>query len=237
MAECGPQLGANAAMNAIAKWIKARERALLNKYNVAPDSPENRARAAVYVRWLDQEILRGIWTNEAEIAPGVWRSNHPTPARFAALKARGIAHVLNLRGASKHAHYLLEEEICAEQGLSLTSVSLSARRAPQKDQVQRLLQKFRTLPRPFLMHCKSGADRAGLASALYMHVIDGQPIEQARKMLSLRFLHIRQSETGVLDLMLDKYQATHKAQGIAFEQWLDSAYDADALQAEFDGKP
>jgi hypothetical protein len=30
-----------------------------------------------------------FWTNEAEIAPGVWRSNHPTQARLQRLKARG----------------------------------------------------------------------------------------------------------------------------------------------------
>jgi len=221
-------------MTPLTRWIKRKERALLGKYNVAPDSPENRARAAVYVRWLDQEILRGIWSNECEIAPGVWRSNHPTPARFARLKQRGILNILNLRGATKHAHYLLESEICAENGLTLTSVSLSARRAPQKVELQRLLHHFHSLPRPFLMHCKSGADRAGLASVLYMHVIDGRPLEQARKMLSLRFLHIRKSDTGVLDLFLDRYQQAHEQRGLTFDQWLDSEYDADALQAEFD---
>ena len=221
-------------MNAVAKWIKARERALLDKYNVPPDSPENRARAATYVKWLDQEVLRGIWTNEAQIAPGVWRSNHPTPARFAALKQRGITTILNLRGETRHAHYLLEAEICRELGLELHSVSLSARRAPQIAEVQKLLEKFRSLPRPFLMHCKSGADRAGLASVLYLHVIEGQPLEEARRMLSFRFLHIRASNTGVLDLMLDHYAAASAETGKGFEAWLAEDYDPEALQAAFD---
>ena len=32
-----------------------------------------------------------------------------------------------------------------------------------------------------LMHCKSGADRAGLMSVLYRHLHEGVPIEEAKR--------------------------------------------------------
>jgi len=45
---------------------------------------------------------------------------------------------------------------------------------------------FGTLEYPILMHCKSGADRVGLMSALYLHTRHGVPISEARRQLSLR---------------------------------------------------
>lgn len=55
---------------------------------------------------------------------------------------------------------------------------------------------------PFLMHCKSGSDRAGLASALYL-LDQGRPVAEARKMMSLRYLHLANSDAGILDVMLE----------------------------------
>ena len=51
-------------------------------YNVAPVDPETWARARIYNLWFDHAVLRLFWTNQMEIAPGVFRSNHPTPGRF-----------------------------------------------------------------------------------------------------------------------------------------------------------
>jgi protein tyrosine/serine phosphatase len=84
------------------------------------------------------------------------------------------------------------------------------------------------------MHCKSGADRAGLASAIYLMVMMGQDVDAARKMLSPRYIHLRFTKTGVLDMMLDHYAARNAASPIGFEDWIDREYDADALQAAFD---
>jgi protein tyrosine/serine phosphatase len=87
-----------------------------------------------------------------------------------------------------------------------------------------------------LIHCKSGADRAGLASAIWLMVMEGRPVEEARAMLSWRYLHLRWSRTGVLDLVLDSYGARNAAAPIGFEDWVATEYDAEAVQAAFDGK-
>ena len=49
-----------------------------------------------------------------------------------------------------------------------------------------------------MMHCKSGADRAGLMAALYL-LIAKQPAREAVKQLTWKYGHVKQAKTGVLD--------------------------------------
>jgi protein tyrosine phosphatase (PTP) superfamily phosphohydrolase (DUF442 family) len=218
------------------KRLATWERDLRQSYNTDLSTPENRRRANIYNLWFDHAILRGIWTNEFEVAKGVWRSNHPTHKRFAAMKARGIKSILNLRGAAGAAHYLTEKESCAALGLTLVDVTLHARYAAPPSDIAALLHAFRTIERPFVMHCKSGADRAGFASAIYLMVIEGRPVAEARAMLGLRFLHVRRSRTGVLDYILDLFEARHAETGIGFEDWVQAEYDNAQVQADFEAR-
>lgn len=215
------------------KRISDWERDLRASYNTDLSTPENRRRARIYNLWFDHEILRGIWTNFFQVAPGVYRSNHPTYKRFAAMKAQGINTVLNLRGTYPSAHYFTEVETCQALDLNLVSISLQARHAPPADDLLALIDAFRRIDKPFVMHCKSGADRAGLASALYLLVIEGRPMAEARKQLGLRYLHVRQSKTGVLDHILDVYEARRSRDPISFEDWLRTEYDHFDMQADY----
>lgn len=194
-------------------------------YKADLSTPENRRRARIYSRWLDHGILRIWWTNQFQIAPGVWRSNHPDPARFAAIRAMGVRDVLSLRGLGGNPSILLEKEACAAQGITLHGVALQARAAPSPAAIAELIGLFHSLPRPFLMHCKSGADRAGFASAVYLMVIMGEPVQTARRMLSWRYLHFSWSKTGVLDRVLDQYQQHNAQSPIRFQDWAATQYD------------
>ncbi|MEM6482138.1 MAG: tyrosine-protein phosphatase [Pseudomonadota bacterium] len=214
---------------AIVDW----ERRVRAYYNTDLTSPENRRRAHIYNMWFDHAALRVFWTNFFEVAPGVFRSNQPTHRRFERLKARGFRTVLNLRGRSDAAHFLTEEESCAQLGLELVNVNMLARHAPAGQDVLAMIDAFRTIERPFVMHCKSGADRAGFASAVYLMVIEGRSILEARKMLSPKYLHFRFTTTGVLDHILDLYEARNAREPIGFEDWVQKEYDAVAVQADY----
>ena len=111
----------------------------------------------------DAAVLRRWWTNFAPVAPGVYRSNHPNHARLDRYKAMGIDTVLSLRGGPDQVPQRMEVESCATLGLRLEHVSLAARRPSPRRQYMALFDMFDRLPRPFVMHCKSGADRAGIA--------------------------------------------------------------------------
>ena len=209
------------------------EKRLRATYNVAPDTPENRRKAAIYMLWFDHEVLRKRWTNLHQIAPGVFRSNQPTFERLEKLKEQGINDVVNLRGKSEAAHYLIEKERCQALDLRLHNISLQARRAPEKQHLQELIRLFQQLDKPFLMHCKSGSDRAGLASVIYMLTQTGDSIAAAKRMLSIRFLHLKLTKTGVLDYLLHKYERGFGEKSISFERWLETHYDPDVINREW----
>lgn len=210
------------------------ERNLRNSFDTDLSTPENRRRANIYNLWFDHAVLRKVWTNFYEIAPGVYRSNQPTHERFVRLKAKGIKTILNLRGAGGTAHYLVEEESCRTLGLTLVNVNLMARQAAPRPEIQTLIRAFREIEKPFVMHCKSGADRAGFAAAVYLMVIEGRPVSEARRMLGVKYIHLKWSKTGVLDYILDRYEQSHQATGITFETWLETEYQHDAMQRDYE---
>jgi protein tyrosine/serine phosphatase len=93
---------------------------------------------------------------------------------------------------------------------------------------------FETLEYPAFMHCKSGADRAGIMSVLYMHFRKGLPIREAMEQLSFRYLHIRHGKTGVLDYTFARYLTEGEPAGMTFIEWVESPlYDPAAMKAEF----
>jgi len=222
-------------MSLIAR-IQEWERNLRASYNVDLSTPENRRRAHIYNLWFDHAVLRTIWTNFYPVAPGVYRSNHPTHARFEKMKAMGIKSVLNLRGAGGAAHYLTEKESCETLGLTLVDCELQARSAAPRQNILEVIDAFRTIEKPFVMHCKSGADRAGFASAIYLMVIEERPVSEAKKMLSVKYVHLKWSKTGILDYILDRYEEREAETGIGFEDWISTEYDHLDMQRAYDAQ-
>ena len=81
------------------------------------------------------------------------------------------------------------------------------------------------------MHCKSGADRAGLAAALAV-MFEGGTTEQAMRQLSWRFGHFNRAPTGILDAFFLHY-ATVAEGRTPFLEWVTTEYDEVALRANF----
>ncbi|HEY1425377.1 MAG TPA: protein tyrosine phosphatase, partial [Caulobacteraceae bacterium] len=103
-----------------------------------------------------------------------------------------------------------------------------------KEAVLGAKELFEQIEYPAMMHCKSGADRAGMMSVLYMHFRKGLPISEAIRQLSLRFGHIRASLTGVIDYSFEKYINEAEPLGISYEDWVQSdAYDHAQIKRDF----
>ena len=83
------------------------------------------------------------------------------------------------------------------------------------------------------MHCKSGADRAGLAAALYLIIMKNVPVEVAAKQLSFSYGHIKSSKTGILDAFFEKYISDQQKRPMPFMQWVDEVYNPEELDAAF----
>lgn len=201
-----------------------------------PARMQNRwARLAAWVDLLvvDLGLLRAPVNRPVQIAPGLWRSNQPTPWRLKRLQRRGFATVINLRGAGHSGAYHLERYHCQALGLRLIDLKLSSRRPPTVDQVSQLKRYFDEAERPLLIHCKSGADRAGLVAALFL-LFQGDTVEQVEQQLSLRYMHFRSAATGVLDHFLDCYKCDRAVSpSLTFNDWLEQGYDRNEVIRSF----
>ena len=208
----------------ILKWVNHQFAAVPTDL----ETLEGRARAMRWFFWADHHVLRMRWHNFDIVAPGIYRSNQPDAKRFAHYKTLGIRSVINLRGESKTPFYAITQEGCAAAGLKLYTVNkLSAHRAPDRNAILQIFEIFDEAERSLLIHCKSGADRTGLISALYLIDKCGKSVAQARRQLSFRYLHIRWSTSGVLDMMLDDFARVEGT--MSLREWVTNEYDTQDL--------
>jgi protein tyrosine/serine phosphatase len=197
-------------------------------------TPHGRRRARRELVWGDHGFLRARFRNLHRISDEMYRANQPSPEHIAGYaKELGLKTILNLRGASPKGYYLLEREACERNGIALVDFQVMSRELPTAEAIMAAKRLFDSIAYPALMHCKSGADRAGIMSVLYQHFRRGQPIGQAIHMLDSKYLHIKQGKTGVLDYLFESYLRVGAPMGQSFEEWVATSYDPKALKAEF----
>lgn len=183
----------------------------------------------------DHGFLRLYWHNEHEIAPGMWRCNQPSPGRIRIAADRGIKTIINLRGPRADGGWRLEAEACATYGLTLMDFTARSRAAPDKQMLHAAEALFTEMNLPAMMHCKSGADRAGLMAALYLLIVEKRPAREAAKQLAWKYGHVKQAKTGLLDAFFAAY-FPYEDRGMAFFDWVDEIYDPDAITRDFKAK-
>ena len=196
-------------------------------------TPRGRAVAWIDSLFIDHAIFRLAWSNLAPVVAGkVYRCNHPTPIRLRRMTQRlGIKTLINLRGRTQSGSDALSRETARELGLDFHDMAFESRGAPHKDRILRFHAIYTGMRTPAVMHCKSGADRAGLAAGLIL-MFEGASAAQALKQLSLRFGHIRQARTGILDAFFLRFQ--REAEGRkSFLDWVREDYDEAALSRDF----
>jgi protein tyrosine/serine phosphatase len=193
-----------------------------------------RRRAVLDHLWKDHAYLRLAFSNAHWISEELVRTNQPWPFQLKVWAARGIKTVINLRGGFQTSFRALEVDACARHGLELVDFVIASRDAPTLAQITGARRLFETVRYPALMHCKSGADRAGIMGVFYRHFRQGLPIREALEQLSPRYLHVRAGLTGVLDYVFDRYLAEGEPAGLSFEAWAASpAYDPASIKADF----
>jgi protein tyrosine/serine phosphatase len=193
-------------------------------------------RFATYWRhfWHDHAYVRLASSNAHWISDELVRANQPWPFQVKVWRDRGIRTIVNLR-VGIDAHHVLEQEACDKYGVKQVRFVVTALEAPSREQVLGAKALFETLEYPAMMHCKSGADRAGMMSVLYMHFRKGLPISEALRQLDFfKFGHVRGPRTGVLDHCFEKYLKEVEPLGISYEDWVRGpAYDPVAIKKEF----
>ncbi len=160
------------------------------------------------VRWLVATIagvalalLVGVLTFQAwlradgnlhEVKAGeYYRSAQPSAEKLDSyIRRYGLKTVLNLRGAHGEADWYREEQrVTAAHGVLLVDFPMSAQADLSRDDALKLVEIMRNAPKPILVHCKTGADRTGLATAIYAYKIAGMTEAEAEAQLSPRYGH------------------------------------------------
>jgi protein tyrosine/serine phosphatase len=205
---------------------------ILNRFDLT--HPRGRLVANLHYLWNDHAYLRVFFRNAHWVSDELVRTNQPWPFQLKRWKEGGIKTIINLRGGFDGSFYALEKHACERLGLKLVNFTATSRDVPTAEHVLATRELFDTIDYPAVMHCKSGADRAGIMSVLYCHFRLGQPIRQAVKQLSARYLHTKAGKTGVLDYIFERYLTEAEPKGISFLDWTQSAdYDPVKIKAAF----
>jgi protein tyrosine/serine phosphatase len=121
-----------------------------------------------------------------------YRSAQPTSGELTSyIQAHGIKTVINLRGSHPGTAWY-DDEVTTAQGLGITHIDfgMSASKIISPEKAARLVELMASAPKPILIHCLSGADRSGLAAALYVRKIAGLDEARAEGQLSFYYGHV-----------------------------------------------
>lgn len=125
-----------------------------------------------------------------EIDPGkVYRSGQLSPEALKKLiQEKNIKTVINLRGEFPGQKWFDQEFLVTEQlNVALVSVDMILGSIPHRYSLLYLLESFRNAERPILIHCDTGIERTGEASAIYEMIYLRKSKDEAMNMLSKKF--------------------------------------------------
>jgi protein tyrosine/serine phosphatase len=147
--------------------------------------------AALFVGGFYCNML--LTTNFHPVIEGeVYRSSQPSASDIVSFqKQYGIKTIINLRGDNTGRDWY-DNEVAQARQLDINHIDfkMSADKELSQAQAEQLVAIMRNAPKPLLIHCQAGADRTGLASALYLAAITKLDESISEKQISILYGHI-----------------------------------------------
>ena len=169
--------------------------------------------------------------NLGEVCQGqVYRSAQPENGLEKLIQSKHLSSILNLRGGSPgNSWYAHEVELTEANGIDFYDFPMSATARPGRRQLLLLLELFKRCRYPLLIHCKSGSDRTGLASALYLMTMNQLNPDSALSAFSLTYGHVPIGGPQRLHEPLVEYRDWLLKENVAhtpeiFHDWVEHEY-------------
>ncbi len=144
------------------------------------------------------EVVAGQLYRSAQVSPTDIQND---------VRRYGIKTIINLRGENKGAAWYDEEiAAAAQQNIVHFDFRMSAKHSLDQAQVNTILGTMKTAPKPILIHCRSGADRSGLISAMYVAHIAKLGEKAAEDQISFFYGHMSFGKTQAMDAMWEKLE-------------------------------
>jgi membrane-associated phospholipid phosphatase/protein tyrosine/serine phosphatase len=192
-------LGVHQASDVLAAWILAEAWvvAIWLVRDIAEAKLARRRKCLLFVSGLLASLVAVLagyissdlaHNNLRTVAPGqAYRSGQmSTNALARCIRTYGIKSILNLRGKNaSHRWYIGETEMAQALNVAHYDFGISSGQELRVEDVDKIAQLLRDAPKPVLIHCIGGADRSGLASAIYLYTFIGETPEEAGRELSM----------------------------------------------------
>lgn len=172
------------------------------------------------VLWFSGDRLHTV------VAGELYRSGQPDPDQIEAIIARlDIKTIVNLRGNSDETDSV--RAVAERLHVRQYDIDLHAYELPYITELLRLIDALQNAERPILIHCLSGVDRSGLASAVALLMRNDSSLSDARWQTSLLYGAIRSSSTGrqflaSYEAWLSAVRQEHTPEG--FLHWVRNTY-------------
>jgi protein tyrosine/serine phosphatase len=193
----------------------------------------HRFKAWMSMIFADHGVFRLFYLNRHSPDGKLVRAAQPWPHQIGRFAREGGKTIVYLRGGKEHGSWPLAREAAEAHGLRIEEFLARSREAPDRETLLAAPAFFEKLQYPAMVHCKSGADRAGFVAALYMLVHLKRPVAEALEQLNWRYGHFHWSKTGILDRFFETYRDEGEARGVPFLEWVEKHYDPARLQREF----
>lgn len=198
-------------------------------------TPRQYLRLAIllFIAFIGAEVLRVVLGNNRHwaIPQRILRAAQLSESSMKeTIQRHGIKTIINLRGCSNPADwYLAETRATHSTNTAQEDITLSAYRFPAPQEIRRLIDVLDHSDYPVLLHCRRGADRTGLASAIAVLLTEGSDLSTARRQLSLRYGHFRFMNAARMDDFFDFYEADLREHGethspARFRDWVVNRY-------------
>lgn len=165
------------------------------------------------------------------VTPEVARSAQPYIGFYRAfLRAHGFRAIINLRGENRTRYWWQVEKRAADRlKIRHFNVRLSSRLLPARASLIELADAFERAPRPVLVKCSGGQDRASFAAAVCLLLVGGEGAQDAAKAQFAFWPYLHWPRLNQTWMQHFPAFAGENIGSAGFDEWLKKSYDPNAF--------